>query len=562
MARMFPNEPPAEGPGAEAERKMYLALRDGLPDDYYVYCNLRYLEAQRAREGEADFLVLHRTRGMLVIECKGNGVRCRGDGKWVRLERGREVPMTRAPDQQARDQVHELEQEFRSRLAGAGLGLRRLPFTFGYAVAFPRGVRGVAGLPLSLQDEIVYDARDLVRMGTRVPETLEFWCRASGTVKPPSEQQFNRFRSHVLNPQLSFIPCMGADMAAEAQQLHQLSQEQAAVLEGILHNRRLNVAGGAGSGKTMVALEAARLLACEGHTVQLLCFNRALGRFLDRCASTMDTGGGSVRARHFHGLCAEAFKQHLGQPISPPADGEARAAFWEHEAPVVMLEALEAGKLDHADHLVVDEGQDFCASWWDVVQELMADRDAGRLFIFHDSAQEIFGRDNALPEAGATWRLTRNFRNTQAIAGVVHKLGRVDMRPCARCPEGKPPSVHRQGSRRDTLKALERLVERLMVQNRVQPDQVVILTPHTRKNSTLAEVEELAGVPLASVPDQRDGRVLHTTIGAFKGLESDVVILLDVDPEDEMCSRKARYVAASRARHRLHVFARGDWTAG
>jgi DNA helicase IV len=57
----------------------------------------------------------------------------------------------------------------------------------------------------------------------------------------------------------------------------------------------------------------------------------------------------------------------------------------------------------------------------------------------------------------------------------------------------------------------------------------------------------------------RQGRVLHTTIGRFKGLESDVVIMLDVDPDDPRCGRHERYVAASRAKHRLYVFTRGDW---
>jgi len=94
------------------------------------------------------------------------------------------------------------------------------------------------------------------------------------------------------------------------------------------------------------------------------------------------------------------------------------------------------------------------------------------------------------------------------------------------------------------------------------PEQIVILTPHTRKNSTLAGMTELADVPLADLPNDREGKLLHTTIGAFKGLESDVVIMLDVNPDDQRCGLNARYVAASRARHRLYVFAKGDWLAG
>ena len=36
----------------------------------------------------------------------------------------------------------------------------------------------------------------------------------------------------------------------------------------------------------------------------------------------------------------------------------------------------------------------------------------------------------------------------------------------------------------------------------------------------------------------------------------------DIDPTDPRCNLNARYVAASRARHRLYVFAKGDWLSG
>jgi DNA helicase IV len=75
-------------------------------------------------------------------------------------------------------------------------------------------------------------------------------------------------------------------------------------------------------------------------------------------------------------------------------------------------------------------------------------------------------------------------------------------------------------------------------------------------------VDALAGIPLADRPADQEGKLLHTTIGKFKGLESDIVVMADVDPSDPRCSTRARYVAASRARHMLHVFAKGDWLDG
>ena len=100
-----------------------------------------------------------------------------------------------------------------------------------------------------------------------------------------------------------------------------------------------------------------------------------------------------------------------------------------------------------------------------------------------------------------------------------------------------------------------------LVDEGVAPDTIVVLTPRSRPNSLLSGREQLGGVPLASTAEEGSGRLLHTTISSFKGLEADVVILADIDPSDARCGRRVRYVAASRARHRLFVLTRGDWMA-
>ena len=46
--------------------------------------------------------------------------------------------------------------------------------------------------------------------------------------------------------------------------------------------RRLKVIGGAGTGKTWLALEQARHLAAGGERVALVCYSRGLARFLQR----------------------------------------------------------------------------------------------------------------------------------------------------------------------------------------------------------------------------------------------------------------------------------------
>ena len=144
---------------------------------------------------------------------------------------------------------------------------------------------------------------------------------------------------------------------------------------------------------------------------------------------------------------------------------------------------------------------------------------------------------------------------------MVRELGRVEMLSFESCPLGEEPEEHAQKSAGTARAGIERLVRDLVEKERVPVESIAVLTPHTRENSCLQGVSEIAGIALADKPFDRAGRLLHTTVGAFKGLESDVIIYADVDPDDPLCGRNARYVAASRARHRLYVFSKGNWKA-
>jgi len=158
-----------------------------------------------------------------------------------------------------------------------------------------------------------------------------------------------------------------------------------------------------------------------------------------------------------------------------------------------------------------------------------------------------------------TYKLTRNLRNTKSIARIVQQLSDTQTKPHRRSPEGLEPNVITQPSAPVLKSQLNELVTTLTTTEGFRPDQIVILTPHSLKNSSLNGLTHLADIPVVDLKDRRSSAITHATIGAFKGLESDVLILVDIDPKDERCDRKARYVAVSRCRHLLYVFCRGDW---
>ena len=93
----------------------------------------------------------------------------------------------------------------------------------------------------------------------------------------------------------------------------------------------------------------------------------------------------------------------------------------------------------------------------------------------------------------------------------------------------------------------------------VAPDEIAIVSTRTLKNSPFAHDRRAGRFELVTLDDRERrsstpspaSRVVFETLYRFKGLERDVVILLDL-PGSHVTD-KHRYVAASRARHLLAV---------
>ncbi|HEY6000822.1 MAG TPA: NERD domain-containing protein [bacterium] len=558
MAVMTPPSPPLWRPGWFAEKHLFEALQSGLGEEWHVFHDYAYLGAEHPAEGAIDFLVVHREHGLLAIECKGEGVHLRGDGTWMRLlAGGREEPLGESPFRQAQRHIKELVGELRPKVAALFPGLGgAFPFVHGHAVALPAtSAADVGPLPAEVSPKILLDAADLGRLDRRIPEILAWWGSGRGPVRPLDEREFRQFRKHVLLPRWKLAPSFGARLELEDQALVRLSGEQAEVLRSLVSAPRLCVRGGAGTGKTLLALEVARAAALAGRRVLLTCFNIALARWLAGTVADWGPLAGRVRAANFHDLCREA-AEAVGDVPPAPAPGDKRAAdeYWNVQLPARLRAALAAGKLPRYDAVVVDEGQDFLRDWFDLLEGCLRDPRAGEFVIFHDPAQDIFGTGCLMPPF-PTVALGVNFRNTRRIAEYLGTLAERAAPAFSRSPEGEPPVLHRQPrGGAAAAEAVDRLVAELVDEKRIAPGRITIIAPHTKENTCLRGLDRIGGQSISTDPMDRAGAVLCTTIGKFKGLESDVAVLVDAREDDLFEGRAFLYAAASRARLALHVF--------
>jgi DNA helicase IV len=367
-----------------------------------------------------------------------------------------------------------------------------------------------------------------------------------------------RLGQHVLAPHFSLGLALGSALGWEEKALALLHEEQDICLDFLHLNPRAVVRGGAGTGKTVVAVERARRLAAGGKDVLLLCFNRPLAYYLRGICASWDALPGRVWAGSYHELGRELCGRAGVAWNEPPEDDVAATqAFWNETSGVLLLEAAQ--KLgERFDALVVDEAQDFLTEWWAVLEALLREGDRAPVTLVADPDQDLWQRESRFPAGLPVFPLRTNCRNTSAIAEFLGELTGSHPRVSPWTVRGEEPKVHRWRNAADEREKAGALIAQLLLKDEVGLERVAIVGMRRLANSCLAGVAELAGFPVVPIGDDGTagvpGALRYATPHRFKGLEADVVLLLDVDGSRWSLEPRNLYVAASRARLRLHVF--------
>ena len=517
---------PIFGDGGRAERAVWEALRDQLPDGAVLFHGLRLQERQH--EYEADLVVLLPGVGWAVIEVKGGDVR-RYQGDWEQRQQG--VWNRIDPVGQAQDCRHVLQREL------ARHGAQAEHSRAVHLVALPDRDAGdsfeAPGFPRSM----LIDRQDLKQVVPKVLRAIEAHGQGNAPLSTAGAVEMTRV---LTGPNLASADIF-AFHAEHEERVRQMTHDQTQMLAFLRNQRRAAVTGGAGSGKTWLALEQTRLLAKAGQSVALVCYSRGLARFLQRVTAEWRRSERPSYVGLFHEL-----------PVlwGAPRGEEDDRGWFEEELPAWLGRlAVERPVGDRFDSIVVDEGQDFSASWWPPTLLALKDPDKGGLYVFLDEGQRVFDRSDATPIELAPFPLDRNLRNTKRIAQVFGSL-------CLEQPtyeglEG-PPVRFIACSSEDAVDAADTEVERLVEVEGWPPGAVALLTTMHR-HPVQADAVERAGWEgywddFFAGEDAFYGHVL-----GFKGLERPVVVLAVNGFRDPARAKEMLYVGLSRARTLLVV---------
>ncbi len=574
------------------ERRLAERLEQKLDADYLVW----YDVPVGPTCAHPDFVVMHPSRGLLILEVKDwkvDTILQADKQTWRILANG--VPKTVInPLEQARQYAHQVVDALKRDPAltqpdGAHQG--NLQFPWSYGVVLPNLTRKqfMDGQLHRVLDRHRVICKDEMTESVE-PEDLQsclwdmFPLMMRGAMSLP---QLDRVR-WIMFPQVR-VQTQGAlfdDADADAElpsimRVMDLQQEQLARSLGDGHRV---IHGVAGSGKTMILGYRAEYLAkastASSKPILILCFNEPLGVKLHSVMQAKGLGD-QVHARHFHKWCRDqllAFGQTL--PSTNASSAQYVAELVERVIHAVRLKFIPSGQYQA---ILIDEGHDFAPEWLTLVTQ-MVDPTTNSLLLLYDDAQSIFARARSkqfsfksvgVQAQGRTTILKINYRNTKQILQtaslVAADLLTADDKGDDGIPLVKPISCGRNGpapliiklpNLRDEAAAIAAHLASAHKEGFAWGDMAV-LCPDWEVMRLFESALQHRHMPHQTrwrrgdfAPDSDCIKLM--TMKVSKGLEFPVVALAGVGHmpahgEDEKDAARVFYVAATRATQRLVV---------
>ena len=588
MARMIP----AVVPRFTHDRKKYRAEKtifDLLREDpgareWTVIHSLLLRERHKgsvAVHGEIDFVVIVPGEGIVCLEVKGGGFTRKGD-LWYRP--GDTEPLKETPYEQGLESMYGFLKLLQEKFGRDACPVDCM-IAFPDIDAPPAGTALAPSAVVGLSD-LKDDSRRAMSRCIKAFADDVLRKRQRTRARLPTERQVERIVEYLCGD-FRRIVSVGAVIRHTEERVIGLTDEQFERLDSLEANPRCVMHGAAGTGKTMLALEYARRADGGGARVLFVCANRFLAEWLER-----QVQGTEIKAGTWYRIAAEFIaRSSLADEFRAERQKASDDRLFDELYPEYGIRALqELGGTDTMfDVLVVDEAQDLLGKprmleFLD--HALCGGLAAGRWGIFGDFLRQALFNSEPLdprqavsdycdPDRITVAGLNYNCRNTLRVAEATAVLAGFQQGPSRfRTDAEAGERVEHQfyESSGELVNSVTKRLDRLVKDGGVPLEDIVILSPHRLRRSALWEKRELStyhfeevGGASETAGEADKPTVRFCTIQAFKGLESPVIILVDMtgmmdDWEDR---QSLLYVGLSRARSLLtlmiHESARGSF---
>jgi hypothetical protein len=526
-AIVYPTKPTFR---STAERDFFEALLPQLSDDDIVFANLEMTDDVDG-DIEIDFAILLKDYGLVVVEVKGGHISHDGTN-WIQSDK--QSSRVIDPAWQAKRNLYAVRDYI---LRKWSLGALRCE----WVVAFTHS-NIVDPNDLALPISRIIQKKQLSQMMSSFKSNLN----AQRMTELPKFDGWVGIASKCLLPVVALKTDPVAVLGNNYEFVRSLTHERELYLDQLAENNRYYVKGPAGSGKTWLAFMQAERWSAEGKKVAIVAYNRGLITYLDRKNAELPQGKKIAWIGTFH-----AYAEKLGTTAGSPDTYNDEVDRYRDS---LIEEASALSDDDKFDAIVVDEAQDFMPAWWEVLELSLIDPAKGKLALFGDDQQMVFGNRPTPQGNYAHLRLLENLRNSQQIAKAIDNF--IERPAIARGPHAFDVEYVLVDEDEEIFEVADDQVANLTDIERWEPREIALLTTKRRhdEHKSRADADRMGHWDSLWNEDS----VFYCSVSGFKGLERSVVVLAvdgfhdGVDPKDVL------YVGMSRARDKLIVVARKE----
>jgi len=527
-------------------------------EDWIVLHSLNLSQHTVRLYGEIDFLILIPGGGIFVMEVKGGDVKCI-NGVWYFTDKFKNTyPSNVGPFNQSRDAMFSLrnaiEKEF-------GRGHKLTKILSGFICAFPHvsfDKHSVEYEPWQILD------KDSIQSGT---ESFFKNLVQQFIQKHRGQRWFSEKDSlpdaHDLNALCDFlrgdferIRTVKERLTEFDKQVKTYTGEQFRILDSIQLNERSVTQGSAGTGKTMIAIESAVRAAAEGKTVFLTCYNRLIGEWMQK---QVEEWKDKITVSSLHSYL---FEQSKGFNYDKTQDS--KQDFYSKYLPNLLKDIFQKGISKKFDKLIIDEGQDLIREEYLNLFDSMVTGglangtweiygDFERQAIFAQLSKEemllLISKNSQPPK----FLLKINCRNTRQIGEETSIISGFEKPPfLLEHLEGIPVEYIFYKDETDQKKLLGEQLKKLS-ESGLPFNELIIVSPRKFENSSSNSfsgftIREIKNTSEIAAPQNFFG---FATVQSYKGMESNYVVITDIEDLTSEVAKSLLYVGMSRAKYGL-----------
>lgn len=526
MAIMYPSNI-EEYKYTESERIVYQELKRQLPDTFSVFYSVEWSEKRKGKleKSEADFIVTSPQYGFLCLEVKGGEIRIDNNTWYISNNVHGERRLKRSPYKQAEESMYHFQDQYKK--------MNNIKYSGIYAAGavFPLfNIRslGEGYQTLSNRDkDCTIDATDMDNLLAKIKTMFKTWGGSSFGKNLYTKNQHTALLE-LIRKNIAVSAAAGALVKYKERQLSVINRVQDNYIYLLSNIRQFYIRGGAGTGKTWVAIKMANQEAdAPSKKVLFTCASKHLAEM--------------VRSHVKEGVDVLDIGTLIENTIVEPSTYH--APFYEGAVNAIRED------VEKYDAVFVDEAQDFSEELACLIKMLLVDEKESRLGVFYDDVQKI--REESFGDAfmidTPPFLLRENIRNTANIYDYASQTTSLGQDVISNPVEGPTPSKETIMDKNHLTQRLESLLKEYLVDENLQNDSLVLL------------VEDLEGF-LSMYPDglaqwvfteravEKENEIRISSVAAFKGLEADMIIYIH-----KMSSTvNINYIAYTRAKYYLH----------